>query len=254
MLNIYPVHAFSDNYIWMIHNQKYAAVIDPGDASPVLNYLSKNKLQLIAILNTHHHHDHVGGNAALLNEFSMPVYGPKNESISTLSHPLTENDSVILEELSLNLKVLEIPGHTAGHIAYYDKDILFCGDTLFACGCGRIFEGTAEQMYASLQKLVKLPNDTRVYCAHEYTSANINFARTVEPGNTALLELERKTKILRNKQLPTLPSTIAIEKETNPFLRCQQPEIIRNVSNYANKVLSDPIQVFTELRRWKNVF
>ena len=254
MLNIYPVRAFNDNYIWIIHNQEYAAVIDPGDASPVFNYLSDNKLQLIAILNTHHHHDHVGGNAGLLNKYSVPVYGPENEPIPTLTHPLTEHNRVTLKELALNLNVLKIPGHTAGHIAYYDQKILFCGDTLFACGCGRIFEGTSKQMYTSLQKLANLPNDTRVYCAHEYTSANISFAQTVEPGNIELSKLAIKTRTLRNEELPTLPSTIGIEKETNPFLRCHNPEIIRSVCNYANKSLSDPVDVFTELRRWKNTF
>ncbi|SFP35020.1 hydroxyacylglutathione hydrolase [Nitrosomonas cryotolerans] len=257
MLTIYPVRAFKDNYIWVIHNQYYAAIVDPGDAVPVLDYLQYNNLQMIAILNTHHHHDHVGGNTILLSKFSVPVYGPKNELIPNLTHPVWEGDTIYLDELSLSLRVLGVPGHTAGHIAYYASDktnLLFCGDTLFACGCGRIFEGTAEQMYASLQKLICLPDKTLVYCAHEYTSDNIRFARIVEPENTALLKLEGATEALRNQDMPTLPTTLAMEKATNPFLRCNQKDVINNTSIHAGRTLSDPVSVFTELRNWKNNF
>ncbi len=257
MLHIYPVRAFKDNYIWVIHNQDYAAVVDPGDATPVLEYLQLNSLQLIAILNTHHHHDHVGGNMALLKKFSVPVYGPKHESIPNITHPVEERDSFNLEALSLSFTTLDIPGHTAGHIAYYGlnkTNMLFCGDTLFSCGCGRIFEGTPQQMYTSLQKLADLPDETMVYCGHEYTLDNIRFARVVEPENTALLELEAATELLRNQDLPTLPTTIAKEKMANPFLRCYEQTVIRNTSIYADKTLSDPISVFAELRNWKNNF
>ncbi|SCX88566.1 hydroxyacylglutathione hydrolase [Nitrosospira sp. Nsp13] len=259
--HIVAIHAFTDNYIWVIRDHYHAAVVDPGDASPVLDYLKQEKLKLIAILNTHHHNDHVGGNAALLREFTVPVFGPANESIPTVTHPLkecngkeSEEGIAYIPEFSLSLRVLDIPGHTAGHIAYYGANLLFCGDTLFACGCGRLFEGTAPQMVNSLQKLADLPKETGVYCGHEYTLNNIRFARTVEPGNQALIERETVVEALRKQNIPTLPSSIAIERAINPFLRCNQPEIIRNASVYAGKPLSDPVSVFAALRDWKNHF
>lgn len=254
MLHIVPVSAFTDNYIWIIHDQNYAAIVDPGDATPVLDFLRCNNLKPIAILNTHHHNDHVGGNAALLKEFSVPVYGPESELIPTVTHRLKEGDSIQLDKLSLCLNVLDIPGHTAGHIAYYGSNLLFCGDTLFACGCGRLFEGTAQQMFASLQKLVRLPDTTSVYCGHEYTLANIHFAEKVEPGNQDIIKLKALAEKQRNSDLPTLPSTIAAERSCNPFLRCSQPEVIRNASKYQGKSLLDPINVFAAIRDWKNNF
>jgi hydroxyacylglutathione hydrolase len=261
MPHIVAIRAFTDNYIWVIRDHCHAAVVDPGDASPVLAYLQREKLKLIAILNTHHHADHVGGNAALLREFPVAVYGPANESIPTLTHPLkqcndpeNEEGQAYIPEFSLSLRVLDIPGHTAGHIAYYGANLLFCGDTLFACGCGRLFEGTARQMVDSLQKLADLPNQTAVYCGHEYTQANIRFARIVEPGNQALIKREAEVKELRALDIPTLPSTIELEKATNPFLRCSQAEIIQSVSNHAGKPLTDAVSVFAALREWKNHF
>jgi hydroxyacylglutathione hydrolase len=265
--HIVPLRALKDNYIWVIRDYCHAAVVDPGDAAPVLDYLRREKLKLIAILNTHHHNDHTGGNAALLQEFNVPVYGPASEPISTLTHRLRERDekeneegNVYLPEFSLTLRVLDIPGHTAGHIAYYGANLLFCGDTLFACGCGRLFEGTAQQMVQSLEKLSDLPNETQVYCGHEYTLDNIRFARVVEPGNQALIEREKTVENLRRQNCPTLPSTIALEKATNPFLRCSQPEIIRNASRHPGKALADstdltdPVHVFAAIREWKNSF
>jgi len=252
MFHIVPVSAFTDNYIWVIRDQHHAAVVDPGDATPVLAFLRRENLKLIAILNTHHHNDHVGGNAALLREFSVPVYGPVNELISTVTHCLKEGDNIQLAEFSLDFSVLDIPGHTAGHIAYYGANLLFCGDTLFACGCGRLFEGTAQQMYTSLQKLARLPDTTLVYCGHEYTLANIHFAEEVEPGNQALIEFKASAEKQRALNLPTLPSTILMEKDCNPFLRCSQPEVIHNASNYLGKPLSDPISVLAAIRDWKN--
>ncbi len=254
MLHIVPVRAFTDNYIWVIHNHCHAAVVDPGDAAPVLDFLRRENLQLVAILNTHHHNDHVGGNTRLLQEFPVPVYGPAHESIPTLTHRLKKGDHVQLAEFPLSFDILDIPGHTAGHIAYYGANLLFCGDTLFACGCGRLFEGTPQQMYASLQKLAALPDETQVYCGHEYTLANIHFAKAVEPGNPALFELEVMTRGLREQDIPTLPSTMMREKATNPFLRCKQLEVIQSASDYLGESLSDPVSVFAAIRSWKNNF
>lgn len=260
-LKINPIPAFRDNYIWIIHNAEQAIVVDPGDAPPALKYLQTNQLQLRAILITHHHNDHTGGNSMLLDHFNVPVYGPKRESISTVTHPVQEGDTVHIPLLSLALEVIEIPGHTRGHVAYFgssqgpqDKNILFCGDTLFASGCGRVFEGTPQQMYKSLQKLANLPEDTLIYCAHEYTLANIAFARTVEPNNADLEKREHRAKQLRSENTPTLPTSIAIEKACNPFLRCHQQEIIKTASQYAGKMLNEPIDVFSTLREWKNCF
>jgi len=253
-VTIIPIPAFQDNYIWLMRNQRFAAVVDPGDASPVLAYLRREKLELTAILNTHHHADHVGGNAGLLSEFQVPVYGPRRESIPNLSYRLGEGDPVSVPSLGLEFNVLDIPGHTAGHIAYYGANLLFCGDTLFACGCGKLFEGTARQMYSSLQKLSSLPDETLVYCGHEYTLANIRFARVADPDNPALLKLEANVRKLREQGLPTLPSEIGLEKATNPFLRCNNPEIARSASRASGKTLGDPVAVFAAIREWKNNF
>jgi hydroxyacylglutathione hydrolase len=257
MLNIYPIRAFKDNYIWTIHNRNYAVVVDPGIASPVTKYLESNKLQLTAILITHHHDDHTGGNPELLKLFDVPVYGPHHESITTVTHSLKEGDQINLQEISLNLKILDTPGHTRGHIAYFSSNPMnrvFCGDTLFSCGCGRIFEGTPQQMYQSLQKLSQLPDDTLIYCTHEYTLSNIRFAKIVDPENSKLAELAITAQELRNQNLPTIPTTLALEKAVNPFLRCDQQQIVNNVQNHFSKLLPDPLSVFTVLREWKNNF
>ena len=193
-MDVVPVKAFKDNYVWTLRNATHAAVVDPGEARPVLDYLQREKLVLAAILATHHHPDHVGGIAELRRSFAVPVYGPKNEPIPTLTQPVAEGDRVAIPELGVNFSVLDIPGHTRAHIAYYGAGALFCGDTLFACGCGRLFEGTAEQMYASLAKLAALPDETKVYCGHEYTLANIGFAKAVEPGNSALEQRETRDR------------------------------------------------------------
>lgn len=249
-----PIRAFEDNYIWLLHNGQHAVAIDPGEASPVLAALEHHGLQLGAILITHRHGDHVEGIAGLLERSPVPVFGPAREHIPGLTHPIGEGDIIELPDIAVPLKVLDVPGHTAGHVAYYGGNSLFCGDTLFACGCGRIFEGTPQQMYASLQKLARLPDDTAVYCAHEYTLSNIRFAKAVEPGNQALLERETRDKAAVAAGRPTLPSTIALENLTNPFLRCEDPQVIQSASRYTGKALLNPVEVFTALRQWKDKF
>ncbi|MBI2315514.1 MAG: hydroxyacylglutathione hydrolase [Betaproteobacteria bacterium] len=252
--NVVPLPAFKDNYIWVLRDERHAAVVDPGDARPVLDYLASEGLRLSAILATHHHADHVGGVAELLRHFGVPVYGPKGEPIATLSRALAEGERVEVPELAAIFHVISIPGHTRAHIAYYGAKDLFCGDTLFACGCGRLFEGTPQQMCASLAKLARLPEDTQVYCGHEYTLANIRFARAVEPANAALAERERAEMRTREQDRPTLPSAIGREKATNPFLRCGEPEVAASASRYLGQDVRDPVQVFAAIRNWKNEF
>ena len=181
---IVPIRAFQDNYIWCLRRGTAAVVIDPGDANPVLDYLANEDLRLAAILTTHHHGDHVGGNTTLLSKYNVPVFGPALEKIPGITRPLREGDAIEVPGVGLHLRVLDVPGHTAGHIAYYGEGLLFCGDTLFSCGCGRLFEGTAAQMHSSLSKLAARPRDTLVYCAHEYTLSNLRFARAADPGAT----------------------------------------------------------------------
>jgi hydroxyacylglutathione hydrolase len=251
---VVPLRAFRDNYIWTLRNDRCAAVIDPGDAQPVLDYLQREQLELCAILATHHHPDHVGGVAELLAQHAVPVYGPRGEPIPTLTHPVSEGDEVAIDQLGLRFSVLDIPGHTRAHVAYYGANCLFCGDTLFACGCGRLFEGTAQQMAASLAKLAALPDATLVYSGHEYTLANIDFAQSVEPENEELKARAASEAEKREHGRPTLPSTIGREKKTNPFLRCQQPAVIASADKYLGARAGDPVQVFAALRKWKNAY
>lgn len=258
MLQVHPVPAFSDNYLWVIHNGRDAAVVDPGDARPVIDYLAVRGLSLAAILCTHHHADHVGGVEPLLDFLELrgqiPVFGPAGERIPARTQALREGDQVVIPQLPLELKVLDVPGHTAGHIAYAGSDMLFCGDTLFACGCGRLFEGTAAQMTSSLAKLKSLPGHTRVYCAHEYTMANIRFAEAVEPGNADLELRKAFCGAKRHRNEPTLPSTISLELATNPFLRWDAPAVIAAASRRAGRALSRDEEIFAEIREWKNHF
>ncbi len=251
---VVPLRAFSDNYIWTIRDAGHAAVVDPGDAAPVLEYLNREKLKLVAILNTHHHADHVGGNAALLAHTRVPVYGPHDERIPEVTQRMADGQRCVLPHFNIEMETLEIPGHTRSHIAFYGGGMLFCGDTLFAAGCGRLFEGTPRQMHDSLTRLAQLPDNTLVYCGHEYTLANIKFALAADPDNRRLADLEILAQAQRAKDEPTLPSTIAMEKATNPFLRVTEAAIVQSASARAAKPLSDPVSVLAEIRDWKNNF
>ena len=255
MPSIIPIPAFRDNYIWLIREGERAAVVDAGDAAPVLAYLEGEHLKLTAILATHHHNDHVGGNVALLERWPVPVFGPAHETIPGCTHALREGDRVDVPGIEATFDILDIPGHTAGHIAFVGQaggPTLFCGDTLFAVGCGRLFEGTPAQMWSSLSKLAVLAPETRVFCGHEYTLANIRFARAVEPDNAALIAREAREKERRAQGDPTLPSTIAEEHATNPFLRVALPNVKAAAEMHARHSLEGDVATFAEIRAWKN--
>lgn len=254
MVSIHAIPAFRDNYIWALENGTEAAVVDPGDAAPVEAWLAKRGLRLAAVLATHHHADHVGGLPALVSHWRCPTFGPAREVPSGIDTRLAEGDRITVPALGVALGVLDIPAHTAGHIAFAGEGLLFCGDTLFACGCGRLFEGTAGQMAQSLAKLARLPAATRVYCGHEYTLANIRFAEAVEPGNRALAERKARESAKRERGEPTLPSTIGEELATNPFLRCAEPGVVTSAERHADRRLAGPVEVFAELRAWKDTF
>ncbi len=264
-MTVIPVPAFNDNYIWLIRRGDDVVVVDPGDAVPVEAALADRGLTLRAILLTHHHADHVGGVPALLAARAgqaIDVHGPRNDGIPTVTHPLVEGDRFSIDVIGLRFDVLDVPGHTRGHIAFVARDIatagfgtaamLFCGDTLFAAGCGRLFEGTAAQMHASLTKLAALPSSTTVYGAHEYTLSNLRFARAVEPHSAALAARIVDAEAMRSRGEPTLPSTIALERATNPFLRVDQPDVRRAADAQQAGASSSPVATFAALRTWKD--
>jgi hydroxyacylglutathione hydrolase len=257
MVRIHAVPAFQDNYLWVLESHGRAAVVDPGDAAPVQRFLEEKGLKLDAILATHHHADHIGGVPELVQRWKCPVFGPAHDGVDGLTRALVEGEGLVVPGIDLGVKVLDVPGHTAGHIAYVhggEEPVVFCGDTLFACGCGRLFEGTPAQMSDSLGKLARLPAATRVYCAHEYTMSNIRFAEAVEPGNAKLAERKARDAAKRARGEPTVPSTIGEERATNPFLRCAEPEVKASAERHAGRKLETPVEVFAEIREWKNRF
>jgi len=253
MFDIVTISAFKDNYIWLLRKGRSAVVVDPGDARPVLDVLAREGLSLAAILITHHHADHQGGVAELLAHFPAAVFGPAAESITGISRPLQGGETIRLEAIDAVFQVLAVPGHTLGHLAYVGGGALFCGDTLFAAGCGRLFEGTPAQMHDSLARLAALPGDTRVYCAHEYTETNLRFALTIEPANRDLRERVNEVAETRAKGLPTVPFTLTGEKASNPFLRCDQPAVIATARQNGAPD-GEALSVFTTLRALRNRF
>jgi hydroxyacylglutathione hydrolase len=255
MLQINPIKAFDDNYIWVLRNPATETVVavDPGDESPLLEWLRENGLQLSAVLITHHHYDHVGGVPELSESFpGLRVYGPAGESIKGVTDPLREGDRPEIIGLEADFQVFDLPGHTAGHIAYFSEGALFCGDTLFAGGCGRVFDGSMAQLAASLQRIAQLPAETKIYCAHEYTLDNLGFARWVEPQSEAINQrIEAEQKKRQNGE-PTLPSDLQLELRTNPFLRTDQPSVVEAAERIAGKTLTDHAEVFKVIRQWKD--
>ena len=256
-LNVRPVRAFSDNYIWLIESPKVPArvvAVDPGEAAPVIAELKRRNVSLAAILLTHHHPDHIGGVPELLRLGPVPVIGPDDERIAHRTRTVRDQDRCELPDLGLSFEILQVPGHTLSHIAFWGHGALFCGDTLFSAGCGRMFEGTPGQMNASLNRLRELPPETQVFCGHEYTAANLRFALTVEPVNGAALEYLESVNRIRAAGEPSLPSTLSLEIRVNPFLRCDKPSVRAAAETHSGKKLEEPCDVFGVLRAWKDQF
>ena len=255
MIQIEPIKAFNDNYIWAIidSDKKTTWVVDPGDANSVLEFCTHHNYQLAGILVTHHHHDHCGGVKLLREKFNIPVYGPTHDAILT-THAIHDKAIIFLPECNLHFKILFIPGHTLEHVAFYcaEENLLFCGDTLFSAGCGRIFEGTPQQMYDSLIKLAALPDETKIYCGHEYTLSNLKFSKLVEPDNSDIDDYIAKVVDYHSKENPSLPSTMALERKVNPFLRVTTPTVIKSAEHKTGKSIKNPVEVFSIIREWKN--
>jgi hydroxyacylglutathione hydrolase len=256
-LNVRPVRAFSDNYIWLIESPRApdrVVAVDPGEAAPVIAELQRSGTSLAAILLTHHHPDHIGGVPELLRHGAVPVIGPDDARIAQRTRTVRDGEQCDLPDLGLSFEILAVPGHTLSHIAFCGHGAVFSGDTLFSAGCGRMFEGTPTQMNASLTKLRNLPPDTQVFCGHEYTAANLRFALTVDPANAAALDYQAHVDQVRAAGKPSLPSTMGLENRVNPFLRCDDPTVVAAAENHAGKSLEEPAAVFGVLRAWKDEF
>jgi hydroxyacylglutathione hydrolase len=256
-LNVSRISAFNDNYIWLIHsknetNDKAVIIVDPGESIPVLEFIKKHQYQPQAIFVTHHHYDHCDGVEDILEKYNIPVYGPAKEKINSVTIKCKQDDIINIDAMDISFQVLDVPGHTKGHIAYLGHQSLFIGDTLFAGGCGRLFEGTFEQMQHSLASLLELDEETLIYCAHEYTQDNLKFAIIAEPDNQQLLKRINDSNKLRAKQYATVPSLLKLEKETNPFLRFNQPSIIEAAEKYSAQKLYNPVDIFKVVRLWKD--
>jgi hydroxyacylglutathione hydrolase len=246
--------ALSDNYIWALHDDRHCVIVDPGDAAVVEAFLRERGLVLTAVLITHHHSDHTAGLAALIKAHTAPVYGPADDRIDGITTALSHGDHCTLDGLELEVRVIATPGHTQSHIAFWTAPHLFAGDTLFAGGCGRLSEGTAAQMQDALQRLMALPDDTRLYCGHEYTLGNLRFAAAVEPGNTAVHQRLKDAEQLRANGQPTLPSTLAEERLTNPFVRTTVDEVLAAAQRHDPQCDGSSLAVFATLRQWKDQF
>jgi len=256
VLKIHAIPAFNDNYIWLIQaaNSKQVLIVDPGDAEPVVSAIEQYQLKPTAILITHHHSDHIGGVSQLIADYNIPVYGPNTSLIAGITHPLDRNKHSVVIEGFPEIAVLDVAGHTADHIAFLIENNLFCGDTLFAAGCGRLLGGTAEQLFNSLTLIAALAPETAIYCAHEYTLANLAFAATVEPDNIDIQQRTLATKTLRKQGQASVPSRLSLELQTNPFLRCDDMTIKKAAEKWSSQQLDSPQEVFTALRKWKDGF
>jgi len=254
MLQIWPVPIFADNYVWVLQREgaDRVVVVDPGDGPPVVAELEQRGLTVGAVLLTHHHHDHVGGLNAIIRRFHPAVFGSAGDAVPGVDRPVGDGDTVALPGLGPDLHVVALPGHTAHHLGFVAPGLAFVGDTLFAGGCGRLFEGTPEQMHDSLGRLAALDPATEVYCGHEYTLVNLRFAEVVEPGNAALADRLRAAAAARAAGRPTVPSTIGLELETNPFLRCSEPAVVAAAETHAGRELSPGAEVFGVIRSWKD--
>jgi hydroxyacylglutathione hydrolase len=253
MLNITAIPALEDNYIWLLQRDRHAVIVDPGEAAPVLDFLHKQGLQLAAILCTHRHHDHVGGIEELREVYNVPVYGRRHPKNPHITHDLREGDQLGLDVLDIEFDIIETPGHLEGHIIFVTPHVVFCGDIMFGAGCGKTFEGTLAQLHQSLKRIAALPDDTLVYCAHEYTAYNLPFAQACEPNNQAIQRRIIETRRLLAEDNPTVPFTIAQEKATNPYLRCTNPELIRTLQAHGLTGTGE-LAVFTALRNWRDHF
>ncbi|MDP1925339.1 MAG: hydroxyacylglutathione hydrolase [Thiobacillus sp.] len=252
MLTLISLPAFDDNYIWVLHDGHHAIAVDPGDPVPLVAFLDAHQLKLTAVLITHHHRDHTGGNLVLRQRYDCAIHAPDNPRIPGVTHRLHGGDSITFAEPAVHFDVLATPGHTLDHISYVGHGNLFCGDTVFGCGCGKLFEGTPAMMAASLDIILTLPDATRVCCAHEYTLSNIDFAKTIAGDNPVLLVREHTDRKLRAQGQPTLPSTLALEKATNPFLRFHEPDMTAFAAAYLNRPNPGPAEVFGAIRAAKD--